>query len=379
MNCDNCTGKAVKTRFRFAAIAASASSDLLMQNRNQINRILIVRLSAVGDTILNLPIACAIRRYLPNVEIGWVVMHGAADLLVGHPCVDQLFVLTPEATRSTVDYLRFAKSLRQWRPDVAIDPQGLTKSSILGLLSGAKQRIGLASSEFEGRELSTWINNTIVVPKYSHVVDRSLELLQPLGIFDPSIEFGIPHFTGVRDRVWSQISASGLRSPWVMINVGAGWKSKIWPNDRYAAVARHLADRWNMQSCIVWGGNHEKTAAEEIVALADGAAILAPKTTLPELAEWIRCADLFLGSDTGPMHLACAVDTPTVGLIGPMPVERVGPRGPGRIAVQRLTLDAKDRSRRKIECGPMLSIEVAGVTRACDSLLLSSRNRNSAA
>lgn len=344
-----------------------------MPNCNQPKRILIVRLSAVGDTILNLPIACAIRRYLPDVEVGWVVGRGAADLLAGHPCVDRLFVLTPEANRSTAAYWRFAKSLREWHPDVSIDAQGLTKSSILGWLSGARQRIGLARSEFEGRELSTWINNTIVKPSTKHVIDRGLELLRPLGITHPEIEYRIGESPLVREQVSAMASEIGWSFPGAMINVGAGWPSKIWPNDRYAAIARHLFQRWGLTSCIVWGGPQERRAAQEVVALADGAAILAPPTTLPELAHWIRGSRLFLGSDTGPMHLACALDVPTVAMIGPMPLERVGPRGPRRIAIQRESLNERQRSQRKSNCGPMLSIDFASVRDACDSLLAATR------
>ncbi|MFN6129082.1 MAG: glycosyltransferase family 9 protein [Planctomycetota bacterium] len=342
-------------------------------------RVLIVRLSAVGDTILSLPIACALRRHLPEIELGWVVARGASDLIVGHDCLDQVFVLPPDALRSPSVLVRFGRKLKAWKPDVVIDAQGLTKSAILGWLSGARQRIGLAKSEFEGRELSTWINNTIVTPESSHVIDRGLELLRPLGISQSSIEYRIPDFLAIRDRVRNEAQTLGWRFPGAIINVGAGWTSKVWPSDRYAAVARHLADRWGLLSCIVWGGAREKQAAEEVVALSEGSAVLAPPTTLPELAEWIRCSGLFLGSDTGPMHLACALDIPTVGLIGPMPVERVGPKGTNRIAVQRLTLKEGQRAHRKTDCGPMLSIDVAGVVAACDSLLSEIQVRNVAA
>lgn len=342
-------------------------------------RILIVRLSAVGDTILNLPIACALRRHLPDAEIGWVVGRGASGLLEGHPCVDQVFILGSGATRSPRSFLSFVRGLRDWRPDVVIDAQGLTKSSILGWLSGARQRIGLAKSEFEGRELSAWINNTIVKPHTTHVIDRGLELLRPLGIDTSEIEYRLPRSPKLREQVAAQAAELGWQSPGAIINVGAGWESKIWPNERYAAIARHLADNWNLRSCIAWGGPKEKAAAEEVVAMSEGAAILAPSTKLPELAEWIRHARLFIGSDTGPMHLACALGIPTIGLIGPMPVERVGPRGPAQVAIQRLTLPESQRHRRKIECGPMLSIEVAGVARACDSLLLAIQQRGLAA
>lgn len=332
-------------------------------------RVLIVRLSAVGDTILSMPIACALRKHLPRTDVGWVVARGASDLLQGHSCLDRLFVMPPEAMQSPIELGRFVRTLRGWKPDVVIDAQGLTKSALLGWLSGAKERIGLAMSEFEGRELSTWLNNQIVQPVTTHVVDRGLELLRPLGIPQPKVEFQVPDFPSVRPRVWSQLEPLHLQSPWAMINVGAGWVSKIWPNERYAAVARHLAERWNMRSVVVWGGSKEKQAAEQVVALSDGAAILAPPTSLQELAEWVRRTHLFIGSDTGPMHLAVALDVPTIGLIGPMPVERVGPRGPKHVAIQRLRLNEEDRRERKTRCEPMLSIDVPSVLEACDNIL----------
>lgn len=332
-------------------------------------RILIVRLSAVGDTILSMPIACALRRSVHEAELGWVVAKGAADLLHGHACIDQLFVTPPDVFESPRSLLRFAKTLRHWKPDVVIDAQGLTKSALLGWLSGARRRIGLTKSEFEGRELSTWLNNEIVKPAGPHVVDRGLDLLKPLGIEHPQVEFCVPEFVDERKRVRGFINAMGLGAHWSMINVGAGWVSKVWPEDRYAAVAIHLHRNWKLPSVVVWGGAKERAAAERVVALSQGTAILAPSTTLPELAEWIRCTNLFVGSDTGPMHLAAAVGTPTVGLIGPMPAERVGPRGPTNVAVQVARLPDSQRSQRKTECGPMLSIDVESVCQACDRSL----------
>jgi ADP-heptose:LPS heptosyltransferase len=93
-----------------------------------------------------------------------------------------------------------------------------------------------------------------------------------------------------------------------------------------------------------------------------------PPTNLLELAEWIRRARIFVGSDTGPMHLSVALNTPTVALIGPMPVERVGPLGPLHRSVQRDSLSEQERSNRKSDHRPMLSIQVDDVTEACDTL-----------
>jgi heptosyltransferase-1 len=336
-------------------------------------RILIVRLSAVGDTILSLPVLCALRKEYPNSRIGWVVGSGAADIVRGHDALDDLFVLTKNDLKSVKAYWAFLKRIREWQPTTLIDVQGLTKSALIGWYSGATRRIGLVKSEFEGRELSTWLNNTLVTPTSEHVVQRGLALLKPLGIENPEIEYRVPVSPAANQRVNEQVRElagpeAELR-PFAIINVGAGWVSKIWPAERYAAVAKHLKDRWNLRTMIAWGGSEERSLAEQVSILSGGAAIELPATSLLELAEWIRRSVLFVGSDTGPMHLSVAIDIPTVSLIGPMPIGRVGHFSEKHIAIQRESLTEKERDRRKTETKPMLSIQASDVIEACDEIL----------
>ena len=332
------------------------------------NRILILRLSAVGDTILSLPILCALRQHFPDAELAWVVGSGAADLLRGHPDLDELFVLNKDDLRSPLNYWRFLQRVRRWNPDTVIDAQGLTKSAWIGRYCGARQRIGFARSEFDGRELSGYLNNTLIAPTSEHVVTRGLELLKPLGIEHAAIDYRLPSDPGVVERVDLQHRELSVGSSCAMINVGAGWPSKIWPTDRYAAIARHLGNHWGLPSIIAWGGSQEKAIAEQVASESKGWAQMMPQTSLVELAEWIRRSSLFVGSDTGPMHLSVAVNTPTVGLIGPMPIERVGPLGWRHIGVQRERLSTSEPTHRKSDLRPMLSICVEDVADACDTL-----------
>jgi len=336
-------------------------------------RILIVRLSAVGDTILNLPVLCALRKEFPEARIGWVVASGSADIVRGHDALDDVFVLTKNDLKSIKAYWAFLKQIRQWQPDTLIDAQGLTKSAMIGWYSGATQRIGLAKSEFEGRELSTWLNNILVAPASEHVVQRGLELLGPLGIENPAIEYRVPTSVEANQRVDEQIRELAGRNaelgPYAILNVGAGWVSKMWPVGRYAQVAKHLKNRWNLRTMIAWGGAEERSLAEQVSILSGGAAIEMPSTSLLELAEWIRRSVLFVGSDTGPMHLSVALDIPTVALIGPMPIGRVGHFSQKHISIQRLSLNEKERNHRKTDTEPMLSIQTPDVIEACDEIL----------
>ena len=153
-------------------------------------RILIVRLSAVGDTVHGLPVLCALRDNLPNAHLSWLVEERAATVLKGHSALDRLIVAPRRWLRSPAAVLRLRRELRAVRPQIAIDLQGLAKSSIAARLSGATVRIGAASPD--GREFSTWLNNRLVNLTASHVVDRYLELLAPLGISRPAVRFDVP-------------------------------------------------------------------------------------------------------------------------------------------------------------------------------------------
>jgi heptosyltransferase I len=261
------------------------------------------------------------------------------------------------------------KELRNWGPDVTIDLQGLTKSALLAWLSGAPRRLGFCKQTFDGRELSTWMNNQLLAPKSEHMIDRGVELLQLLGVSPVSVRFELPGSDEEQSFAERTIKASHIEGPYAVINVGAGWVSKLWPAERYADVANHLWHYWGTPSLVVWSGQAEQHLAEEVVSRARSAASLSPATTLSQLRGLIRNACLFVGSDTGPMHLSVAVGTPTVGMIGPMPIERVGPYGPDNIGIQRERLADNKANERKTNCGPMLSISSQDVNEAVDRLM----------
>jgi ADP-heptose:LPS heptosyltransferase len=153
----------------------------------------------------------------------------------------------------------------------------------------------------------------------------------------------------------------------VILNPGAGWPSKLWPEDRFAAVAARLADEHRQRVVVVWGGEQERSMAERIVAA--GRAILAPQTSLQELGELCRLASLVISSDTGPLHLAAAVGTPCVGLFGPVPATRNGPWGAGHVTVEPPAGARPPWHERKTDTRSMAAIDVAAVVNAAATLL----------
>ena len=330
-------------------------------------RILIVRLSAIGDCILSLPVLNSIRRNFPDSRIGWVIEGAASQLIYGHAALDDMFVVPRRAFRSPRALWAFASQLRAWKPDITLDLQGLTKSSLIAWLSGAKNRLGFQCDQFEGRELSRVLNNRLYKPESEHIVERSLELLRLLGVNDSKVTFDLPEHDNDTKFADRTLRSKQLVGRFAIINVGAGWVSKIWPSDRYASIARHLGEKWGTPSVVVWSGQQEKQAADHVVAESCGYATLAPSTTLTQLGSLIRRASLFVGSDTGPMHLSVALGTPTIGLIGPMPIERVCPYGANNAGVQNVRL--LKTANRKTDCTPMLSIFSEHVIQVCDQLM----------
>ncbi|MGD9723854.1 MAG: glycosyltransferase family 9 protein [Pirellulales bacterium] len=338
-----------------------------MQTSQRHPRILIVRLSAIGDVVHGLPVLCALRAAYPQAFLAWVVEGRTAEILRCHPALDELIVVPRGWLKRAREVWTLARTLRRLEFDTAIDVQGLTKSAVAARLSGAKRRVGFDG--VDGREVSRWLNNRLVLPAATHVVDRNLELLRALDIDRPQARFDLtvpPADHAAADRLLEGLSLAG---PFAVINPGAGWPSKLWPAERFAAVAHRLGQSRGVPSLVVWAGAQERAAAEQIVAASGSWAKMAPPTSLGELVAIARRATLFLSSDTGPLHLAAAVGTPCVGLFGPMPAERNGPYGPGHIAVEKMRMTGASRERRTAGPEVMQSINVDDVCTACEQIL----------
>jgi len=330
-------------------------------------RFLIARMSAIGDTVLTLPVLCALRQAFPQAFIAWVVERAAAPMVQGHDALDELIVLPRLWLKSPLEIWRLRRRLGAMRIDTTIDPQSINKTAIACWLSGAKQRIGLGG--FYGKELSTWLNNVRLVNRQSHITDRSLELLEPLGVRPSPAQFRVPHNAPAEATIAAFLAASELAHGFAVVNPGASWDSKLWPSERYVEVVRHLWAQYKLRSVAVWAGDRERAWAEQIVARLPASALLAPKTDLLELTALVRRARIFVGSDTGPMHTAAAVGTPCVALYGTTRPEDCGPYGPQHIALQSRYDDGTRSQRRKATNEAMSLITAAQVTAACDQIL----------
>ncbi len=281
-------------------------------------KILIVKPSSLGDIIHALPTVRILRRAYPQAHISWLVNDNFAPLLDGCPIIDRVI---PFARRrlgrlgALQETLHFARSLRAGGFDWAVDLQCLLRSALLCRASGAPRRTGLA----DGREGSTCFYNEIIKlpPPPAHAVDRYLMLPRQLGLEVDRVEFPLAG------------APVAEREKLILLNPGARWASKRWPASQFAALLDALAARWPDHRLALLGSTDERPLAESVAASATAKAdILAGRTSLPELTALMRRARLMISNDTGPLHLAVAVGTPTVSMFGPTDPRLTGPYPP---------------------------------------------------
>lgn len=334
---------------------------------NRQPRVLISRLSHIGDCILAIPMLNAIREHYPKAFIAWAVERPSAPLLDGHESLDELIVLKRGWLKSPKTVWNLRRRLRKLRFDYSVDPQSLTKSSVVAWLSGARTRIAFRGPD--GRELCPWLSNRLITRTQQHMVDRGLQLLRPLGIEQPTVRYLLPIDAKAETVANELAEREETRGGFAVINPGAGWPSRLWPPERYGQVARYMWDEHAVRCIVAWYGDKELAMAEEIVTASEGRALVAPPTDLLSLAAVLKESLMYIGSDTGPLHLAVAVGTKCVSLHGPTRASQSGPHGLGHRAIQETYLEGTSRERRKADNATMKAISVESVCKACSEVL----------
>jgi heptosyltransferase-1 len=287
-------------------------------------RVLIVRLGAMGDILHALPAVAALRQAHPQWHIGWAVEPRWRPLL----CVDSIhLVKAKEWARSPLrgQTLRemgaLRRSLQAERYDLCIDLQGAVRSALAGRLAGAPRMIG----EDQPREWAArWLFGERVCTQGAHVIEQAVEVCQAAA--GERLFPVLPSLPLNREaELWADgvLRQAGHR-PVILLSPGAGWGAKRWPTERYGAVAADLHHHGCM--VLVNAGPGEQAIAGEVVRASGGVA-RAPEFTLERLIALTRRVCLVIAGDTGPLHLACALGRPVVGIYGPTDPRRNGPFG----------------------------------------------------
>ncbi len=314
--------------------------------RGGFDRILIVKPSSLGDVIHSLPFLDVLRRGYPTSRIAWFVHENWAEVLHGHPDLDEVIPWSFQWRDLGALYRIF----RHRRFDLAIDLQGLLRSGAIAYLSGAPSRIGFRNAR-EGASL--FYTRKVSVPaRPMHAVDRYLLIAEALGLDVRQARFRIPIQQGDEQAAESLLSARGLGAgdAFVVINAGARWRTKRWPIERFAQLAVRIRDKG--MPVVLIGGKGDAAEAERMMGLAGASLIsLVGQTGLRPLAAVLRRAQVMITNDSGPLHLAVAVGTPVIAIYGPTDPVRTGPYR----SIQRDPGGNSSVIRRDLDCSPCLS------------------------
>ncbi len=334
----------------------------------------------MGDVLHGLPAVAGLKQALPGCRVGWAVEPSWAPLLAGAdgsgPLVDRVHLARtrkwrghPAAFATGADIAGLRRELRAAEYDVCVDLQGAIKSAAVGKMAGAKRFVGMERPR-EG--LAARLYGTRVVCSAEHVIEQACELVSAAvgGAIEPA-PVKLPVETDAEGWCTASLARLGVQERFILLAPGAGWGAKQWGAERYGELAAKMRQAgFGVLVNSTPGGPDAELA--QAVARAGGGHPLS--STVAQLVALTRRADLVIGGDTGPVHLAAALGRPTLALFGPTDPRRNGPDFPGARAIVLRDADSVTSHKRltATEAG-LAKISVVEAEAAACALLGSSR------
>ena len=304
----------------------------------KMKKILIIRLTSLGDVIFTIPLACTLKNNNENTKIGWLVAEKGLDIIKNNPCVDNYHFVPlnkwkkhPLSLSTFKEFFTIIKEIRKEKYDVALDCQQMFKSLFLFWFCGAKRRITFK----DARELSILGGNEFVIPKANfrdfnyHIVERNLDFARHLGIEPQNIKFAMPETSqNAKVKINDLIKNLDKTKPIVVISPATTWENKHWAEENWADVVNSIHAGCNL---IFTGTNADENLIARILDKTDGNinyTNLVGKTNIEELSELFSHAKLVISPDSGSTHLAWANANPAViAIFTCTPPKRFGPYG----------------------------------------------------
>jgi len=347
-----------------------------------IRRLLVVRLGSMGDIIHTLPAVAALRGVFPEATIGWIIEERWAELLCTlptprsgarspqRPLVDRLHTVNTlrwrKALFANTTWEQMAAGLSELRAvhyEVGADFQGAVRSALLSRWSGAPTIFGVRQPR---ENVASMFYTRQVMTRGAHVVEQNLSLAEevagsPLGL--SPVEF--PHDPAAEAEAERRLHDHDIPR-FALMNPGAGWGAKQWPAERYGYVAKRLFEQRALKTLINFGPGEEDLV--RAVEAASGGVAEGLACSITQLIALTRRASLFIGGDTGPMHLAAALAVPVVALFGPTNPARNGPFGTRSIVLRSASSSTSHARNPEPDAG-LLAITSDEVISAADRLL----------
>jgi heptosyltransferase-1 len=309
-------------------------------------RILIVKISAMGDVLHALPVLDYLKQASPGCEIDWVVEEVFADLLRCNPLITQLHTVRFKKWKrkplslATITEISAARSaLLKRNYDLVIDIQGNIKSGMVAWLSGCPRRVGFCRAMAQEGLNALFINREVAgMPEDRHITDQYLRIAS--ASFDLKFN-GLQLHTDVctppEDDLAAEVLVNSCRKggPLILIHTGTTWQTKFWYEAGWIELGhRIVASLPGAVLLFSWGNDSERSTTERITAAIGGQAVQLEKLSVMRLAALVKKVNLVMGGDTGIVHLAAAAGTPTVSYYRASDGQRSGPRGETDIVVQ---------------------------------------------
>ena len=340
-------------------------------------KILIVKLSSIGDVVHVLPALAAIRQALPDAEISWVVEKSAAEILRGNKLIDNLIEIDTRSLRSgkkieeiLIGAGKQLRELRSFKFDAVLDFQGLLKSAAVAKLAKSKRTFGFSKQNLREPASRFLLTGTVDVEPNSHVIVKNLTLAKEvLKIPVPDCDFDFPIFTEEEhlEEVEKIIERTGEN--FAILNPAGGWTTKLWHAENFGALADRLWEENRLISVITTAPNEIELAGKVLQNSKSGKALLA-QPSLKGFFELARKTKIYIGGDTAPTHLAVAAKAPIVGIFGPTEWRRNGSPNIADVCVDRTDIGCRvDCHRRTCNNWICMDIEVETVFNAVQKRL----------
>jgi lipopolysaccharide heptosyltransferase I len=294
-------------------------------------KILIVKLGSLGDIMHTIPAQQRIAQEVPGAEIHWLTEPPYEEFLRRISGLSRVWLADTKKWRKTIfslpEVIHLIRSLRRQKFHIALDFQGLVKSALLARLSGAGRVVGFVPHQSREPASRHFYSETVLGDDGSqpHIIEINLQLARSLGCASngasPLIPLDIP--SEAFDYVEDQLSQRKIVKP-ILVNPGAGWVTKLWPLKDYAALLLRIQEELGCATLLTYGPGEEDMVKETRAILAPHPLEAFP-TTLLQLAALCHRSRLLIAGDTGPLHLAVALGTPTVAILGPTSPWRNGP------------------------------------------------------
>ncbi len=287
-------------------------------------RVCIVMLSAIGDAVHVLPVANALKRSVPGMKLSWVIQPVPQQLVCNHPAIDEFIIFRRDrGPRALAEFAGARRALRSREFDVLIDLQVYFKAGILTSFARAPLKLGFDRAR--ARDLN-WLFTTHRIPPHEnqHVQDQYFEFLDYLGVGHEPVEWGIAFSDEEREQ--QRRFYERIEKPVCAVVVGSSKPRKDWAVERYARLLEIVETDFGFQPVIVGGpAPGERAAAEAVVRETRARPLSELGDDLRRLMYLVDGADLLVSPDTGPLHIARALETPVVGLYGYTNPKRSGP------------------------------------------------------